>query len=271
MAMFKIINHQTLPYKAEVMQRMLIEANYFADRLSLPTSHPMQMTGVEYSLVGDPWYSVIKETNYPYFPETIFGRGICNTNIPREERINALKIGVCGTFETTNFCFRFNQGKLCDVERLSKHDVERYADNLEALVSQSSLIDTNGAYQLATQWLAAVAVDMPALNKLKWTVNQLHYKTRGATNYVTLPLYYVDFGNRHTPAQNNLKASDKPLVTVEILGTTKELQDLEINDLSLSRRPLLLITNALELFRTPDPSMKRLEHLPNFETNSVSP
>jgi hypothetical protein len=106
--------------------------------------------------------------------------------------------------------------------------VERYAHNLDALIGKPSLIDTNGAYQLATQWLAAVDVDMAAVGKLKWTVNQLHYKAKGATNYVTLPLYYVDFGNEHYPASGNLQAFDEPLVSVEVLGTTKELQDLKM-------------------------------------------
>jgi hypothetical protein len=257
MAIIKTINHKTLPYRAAVMQQMLIEVNFLADRLKLQTTKPIQMKDISYSFIFDPGHSIVNETNYPYFPDTVFGRkNICNTNIPREQRIHALKISVNGVLETTNFEFGFIQGRLTHVMRLSEHNVERYANNLDALVGQLSLIDTNGAYQLATQWLAAVDVDMPALNKLKWTVNQLHYKTQGATNYVTLPLYYVDFGNKHTPAQNNLPASDEPLISVEILGTTKELQEMRFQDTSFSRRPQMLITNALELVRTPAQAIK---------------
>ena len=112
-------------------------------------------------------------------------------------------------------------------------------------------LQKNGWYQ----W----SIDITALEKLKWTVNQLHYLARGATNAVTLPLYYVDFGSKHCPASGNLKASDEPLISVEVLGTTKELQDLVINDSSLSRRPLLLITNAFELIQASDPQLKHLQ------------
>ncbi len=111
---------------------------------------------------------------------------------------------------------------------------------------------------------------MTAMGKLKWTVNQLHYRASGATNYVTLPLYYVDFGNKHCKAAGpNLKDFDETLVSVEVLGTTKELQELMINDVSLSRRPLLLITNALDLVRTPNPPMEHFEK--PFQTKTNSP
>ena len=149
---------------------------------------------------------------------------------------------------------------------MSEHAVEYYARNLDELVGKPSLIDTNGAYQLATQWLAAVDVDVAALEKASGplikgghSINQLHYLVQGATNAVTLPLFYVDFGSKHYPASDNLKAFDKPLVSVEVLGTMKELQELEINDPSFSHRPLLLITNALDLICTPDPPVKHLE------------
>jgi hypothetical protein len=61
----------------------------------------------------------------------------------------------------------------------------------------------------------------------------------------------------------NLHAFDEPLVSVEVLGTTKELQELRINDkvnnTSFSHRPPLLITNALDLIRTPNPPVKQLQ------------
>ena len=50
------------------------------------------------------------------------------------------------------------------------------------------------------------------------------------------------------------------MVRVEILGTTKELQDITINDGTLLRRPLLLITNALDLVRMHDPPAETVQH-----------
>jgi hypothetical protein len=282
LAMVTNVNHAGLGWPAAVIPQMLAEANWVTHRLKLPTSYPIQMTDIKDNFIGAPWFRVLHGTNR--FPDTIFGAHIFDSNIPREARISALKIGIGGRFATTNFDFGFESGKLCRITRMSEPDVEYYAHDLDKLVGQPSLIDTNGAYQLATQWLAAVDVDMAALNKLKWTVNQLHYLARGATNYATLPLYYVDFGNIHHPASGNLHAFDKPLISVEILGTTKEPQNLMINDFSLSRRPLLLVTNVLDMIRATNPSVKyfensspfnapikRMRHLPDSSTNSVPP
>jgi hypothetical protein len=133
---------------------------------------------------------------------------------------------------------------------LGEYRVEYYAHDLDKLVGKPSLIDTNDAHQLAAQWLSAIDVDMGEVNELKWVVNQLHYLPKGSTNPVTLPLFYVDFGSRHYPAIGNLVAYDKPLITVEILGTTKELQELLINDESFCGRPVLLVTNMYELINT---------------------
>ncbi|MBU6408841.1 MAG: hypothetical protein KGR98_00510, partial [Verrucomicrobia bacterium] len=218
-----------------------------------------------------PWFCHIEGTNH--FPVSTFGTNIYDAHIPREARLRALEFGPKGYIETTNFQFGFYNGTLSHVMRLSAHQVERYANNLDGLVGKPSLIDTNGAYQFATQWLAAVDVDVVDLNKLKWDVHQLRYLPRHATNSVLLPIYYVDFGNKHYPAIGNLQAFDAPLVSVEVLGTTKELQDLRINvnDLSLSRRPLLLITNALDLIRAPNPPTEQLKKAPSLQTNSVRP
>ena len=275
-AMMATINHPSLAWRAAVTQKMLAEASYFADRLKLPTPHPIRMTdipSIQYPYLGisPPWFSVIHETNPPYWPVSFFGSNIYNASIPREERLRTLKIGANGTFETTNFVFYFADGKLREITHLSEPQVERYAHDLDQLVGKPSLIETNSAHQLATQWLAAVEMDMAGIEQLKWTVHQLHYKALGATNYVTLPLYYVHFGNKHFSASGNLHAFDEPLVSVEILGTTKELQDITINDPSFSRRPLLLITNAIDLVRRPNPPVKRLQSPLGIQTNSPSP
>jgi hypothetical protein len=207
-----------------------------------------------------------------------------NSIIPREQRLRALKFGVKDYFDITNFEFGFNEGRLVHVIRLSEPNVEYYAQDLDKLIGQHSLIDTNEAYQLATQWLAAVDIDVTALEhqseyfiKGGHTINQLHYLPGGTTNYVTLPLYYIDFGNQHFPASGNLHAFDEPLVSVEILGTTKELQELTIGqntiigDVPYDHRPLLLITNALDLIRTPNPSVKQLQNSTMAEAYALTP
>ncbi|MFZ1072733.1 MAG: hypothetical protein WAO21_04790 [Verrucomicrobiia bacterium] len=274
LAMVTNINHGAgLAYRAVVIQRMLAEANWAADQLKLPIKRPIQVTDIEGSGIGPAWFAVLQEPNPPYLPDTVLGTHIYDADIPREVRLRALKVGVDGVIWTTNFEFNFYRGRLLDVMRLSAPHVEYYATNLDDLIGKPSVIDTNGAYQLATQWLAVVDVDVAALEKQGGhSVNQLHYLARSATNAVALPLYYVDFGSRHVAASGNLKAFDELLVSVEILGTTKELQELTIGrgvlvgDFPYDHRPLLLITNALDLVRTPNPRVKQL-HRPIL-TNS---
>lgn len=275
LAMVTNVNHGTLAYRATVTQKMVEEASFYVDRLHLPTPHPIRITdipGLQYPCIGIPlpWFSLLHEASPPHWPVSRFGPNIYNPSIPREQRLHALKIGLNGIFETTNFQFIFVSGKLREIMRLSSPQVERYARNLDELVGKPSLIDTNGAYQLATQWLAAADMNMTALNQQKCVVHQLSYLPLRATNAVVLPLYYVDYDNIHHAASGNLNSLENTLVSVEILGTTKELQDLLINDLSLSRRPVLLITNAIELIRTPNLTIEHSETAVKVKTNSFS-
>ncbi len=265
-AMAESVNLPSLAWRAAAMRQMVTEANFFTDRLSLPAGHPIQTGDVVYDYIPRPWFCVIRGTN---FPVSVFGTNIYNASIPREARLRALEFGLLGQIETTNFEFGFYNGTLCHVMRLSAPQVERYALDLDPLVGKPSLIDQAEAHELATQWLAAVDVDMPALAQLTWTVHQLRYLPQGATNAVVLPLYYVDFNYRDASTRGRLLSMGEPPVSVEILGTTKELQDLKINDLSFSRRPLLLITNAVDLARTPNPLMKQLQSTPSVQTNSA--
>ena len=261
----------SLAYQSVVIQQMLAEANYFAGRLKLPaTPHPIQMVDVKYPLAFSPWYSTLKETNYPYRPATIFSNHIFDSSISREQRARALNIGVSGVFETTNCAFGFHQGKLTEIERLSEHEVEYYAKDLDKLVGKPSLITDSQAHELATQWLAAVDMDVPALEKkYPSEVNHLRYLPKNSTNIIELPFYFVHWGWQYfTNNDDNHTISSTPLVEVKILGTTKEFVELHMLDTSFSRRPLLLVTNAIELIRTPNPSVKHLQSNPT-QNNSV--
>jgi hypothetical protein len=248
----------SLAYRSAVIPRMLTEANFFSERLKLPGWHPIQLSDVKDCYVSPPWYSGLD-------------RGLQNTNIAAPiARIYAAKVSVGGMIETTNFVFSFEKGKLLYVCRMENG--ENYIDDskLDKWKTMPSLIDESQAYQLATQWLASVDVDMIALGKLKWTIHQLRYLPRGATNAVEMPFYYVDFGSKHYhwPPGSSMKDYDEPLIEVKILGATKELMELRIADETLSRRPQMIITNALELASIPDPPMKQLQRPPMSQTNS---
>jgi hypothetical protein len=269
-----LIGRSTMAYRSGVVQKMLGEANYFASRLKLPTPHPIKITDIQnqYTWVEDPWNSIIHETNGTPYPVSSFGSNIFNSSIPREARLHALEIGASGAMEISNFVFYFDNGRVREVMRITAHEMERYTRHLDELVGEPSLIDQAQAQQLATQWLTALGVDPSALANQKTTVNQLRYLQKGATKPVTLPLYYVDFGTIHyTNGPQNHKEFDEPRLHVEILGTTKELQDITINDGPLSNRPLLLITNAVDLARMRDPRPKQFNQPSStVTTNSTS-
>jgi hypothetical protein len=235
----------SLAYRSAVGQRMLEEANYFSEQLKLPPPHPIQIADITGFHVSPPWFSKIENTNLA----------------SPVARVRTAKIVAGGNLQTTNFSFSFSKGKLFGVENRIMYD-ERF-DLYPVWAKTSSLINSDGAYQLATQWLAAVDIDVGALNKQtkpkveqRWFWNQpglnVYHPPRD-TNKTMLPIYEVTWGTNwvNYPAQ------------VQILGTTKELMKLHVGDFSLFHRPPLVITNAIELVNIPDPPMKHLERQTN--------
>ena len=265
------INHSSLAFRAATISRMVNEANYIAGQLKLPTPHPIRMSDTQYPYVALPWFAVIKENSSSFWPATVLTNRIFDTNIPREERLSVLKIGVEGTIETTNFLFSFKQGKLRNVQRISEHEVEYYSKDLDKLIGKQSLINETQAHQLATQWLASMDVDVAAMEKkYPVEVNRLRVLPKNSTNIVEVPFYFVHWGWQYfTNGDSNHTVSSLPLVEVKILGTTKELVELHMLDTSFSRRPLLLITNALELIRMANPSQKHL-NVPVLNKNATN-
>ncbi|MEI8289757.1 MAG: hypothetical protein WCH99_09810 [Verrucomicrobiota bacterium] len=223
----------SLAYKAVVIQLALSEANYTADHLNLPTPHPIQMADLTQALVSAP-----KIKN--------FGARL----------------------ETTNFYFTFPDGKLFAVVNKEKH-MERF-DLYPTWAKTPSLINSNGAYQQATQWLAAIDVDVGALEKKyssQMKIEQMYFWNQpglgvvhppGDTNKTMLPIFNVTWGEGGK--------TEYP-VQVRILGTTKELMELHLFDSSFSRRPPLLITNAEELNNIKNPPEMRLQQLTPLQIN----
>ena len=255
--MFAVIksNHlarTSLAYRASVGPKMLAEANYFAKKLNLLPRRPIQENDIVRFYVAAPLYSRIDNTNLP----------------SPAAKLCAAQFVAGGFIDTTNFDFSFNKGYLWGVNNRLKH-IERF-DLYDEWAKTPSLIDTNGAYQLAAQWLSAVDVDVAALEKeykpiveQQWCWNQpglnVHHPP-GDTNKTMLPIFNVTWGTNWVeyPAR------------VQILGTTKELMMLNFSEFSVSRRPLLVITNAIELNNIPDPSLKQLQPPQLSQTNPAT-
>ena len=212
----------SLAYKAAALQLMTGEANWACQQLPLPAPQPLTTQAVVRSYVGSP------------------------------------RNGVNGSLETTHFAFTFWQGRLHTVTRTDViPDRETLRQAFDRLAERPSLIDTNGAYQLATQWLAAVGVDVPLLNQ-RCTVSRAQRwffapaAPMGAPVAATLgrqsvPLFDVAWEdpNHRLPAQKAAR--------VVVLGSSKSLVHLEVGDFAFSQRPPVVATNVagLELLLHP--------------------
>lgn len=219
----------SLAYKAAVLRLLLPEASFVSERLRLPPPHPIQVNDVQKAYISSP---------------------------------EMLRPGA--TIVTTNVLFIFDfydSGKLYAVRNKLHHD-ERF-DLYPEWARTPSLVNSTGAHQLATQWLAAIDVDVKALEqKYEHQVEQAYYwDPPGTTNKTMLPIFNVAWGTNYPneyPAQ------------VRILGTTKELMELHLSEPSLSRRPPLVITNAMELNNTDPPVVKHLQRpIEQTQTNST--
>ncbi len=254
MELVRTVNHCGLALYPIRTQQMLNEASFAVLRLKLHAHYPLTMSDVRDYYMAPPYFSLLTTNTDAIMqgqPDTLYGAHIYDATLPRASRVNALKVGAFGRLDTANYSFSFGKGRLLRILGRDTIHEAYYGQNLAKLIGQPSLIDSNGAYQLATQWLAAVDLDMSRLNKLKWTVNQLRFLPLGTTNAVTLPYFYVEFGSKHYPAFINLPARDEPLVEVKVLGTNKHLEDLHINDITLCQRPPLVVTNILDFVNMP--------------------
>ncbi|HEY3853554.1 MAG TPA: hypothetical protein VGO67_04080 [Verrucomicrobiae bacterium] len=157
-------------------------------------------------------------------------------------------------FETTQFTFIFRDGKL--------HGVVNTQTNIESVEHHRewahipSLINSNDAYHLATNWLSHVFVDVNALNrKYKMHVGQPQFWAtppavwgEQGSNLTTLPLYYVTWDK-----------GDYQAAKVGIFGPTKQFTGLTIEDPTLTDHTYICVTNKLELLRMTNFPLRLIE------------
>jgi hypothetical protein len=220
----------------------------------------------------------------PIGPRDIVGLYLSTPNLDKKPMMPGI------TFQTTNFGFIFDEGGLICVRNMKTNieEVEHYKE----WAKMPSLIGSNEAYHLATNWLARVSVDISALNKkyeahvgqpFFWGdqgTNKAYPPGWGiGTNKITLPLYYVTWGDTNNEAAK-----------VGIFGPTKQLMGLTIEDQSLLTRMFIVVTNQKELmamtnvpqrmiatnpdlyklFYRPDISQRLKKASASIQTNSTS-
>ena len=232
--------HTTAAYQSAVMQLMVNEANFAAKQLDL------------------------KETVPP----------VVATDSNRWS-VEPVTEGIGGSVESENYTFWFHQGKLRSINKIKWFQkVSPPANSVLDLADRPSLLDTNSAYQLAKERLVALSVDVAALEKEHPpTIFQVRGKKpgpngeplAGPNTIIAAPLFMIGWGEDpvNPILQARLRELNRPMpvrppyqspVFVELLGTTRELIELKINDPSLMQRPALQLTNADQLLGpTPPP------------------
>ena len=198
-----------LAYKYVAIAVMLAEINYCTVRLSLRVGQPISLGNLQTSYVSDPWVT-----------------------------------GFGGTLETEKYSFIFyKSGILRRIQRLHPYEKLPLRELQWKQSRLTSLINTNEAYQMATNWLMAISVDLPGLEcKFPHSVDQRFFYPDATglddppdkrKRIFLLPIFHVYWGDKENPA-----------VLVSIYGPTKEMLGIYQNDDSFSLRPRNLLTNV---------------------------
>lgn len=214
------MNAIPLAYKYVALTLMLVQANFFASKVNLKLEKPITEQDVRpASHVAPP-----------------------NTN------------DFTGSIMTDKYLFGFGWGHLANFHRndFAPESAQVIRERNTRLSKLTSLVDTNGALQLATGWLSAVGVDVPALNK-KYKLNIVQWKFLPvdlSQGPVMLPVYQVEW--RGSPFAPERRRREMAVVTVTVLGTTKELVEYHVLDDSLFTEPRIQINDQSELLAIAD-------------------
>ncbi len=166
-----------------------------------------------------------------------------------------------GSILTDNFFFGFGDGHLANFRKRgfmpTDSDESIRRRNFE-LSKFPSLIDENGAYQRATNWLIALEIDLPALEKkYRRRITQWRFYPDGINKEVLmLPVYQVEWRGNILRSRPTV---ERAVVTLTLFGTTKELVDFSVLDDSLFLRPRIQITNLVKLLDFADDKFSKLE------------
>jgi hypothetical protein len=195
----------TPAYQNEALRLIIDEANRVARELQLHEPLPITKSNLIETYIGPPWMA---KRN----------RGV-------------------GNVTTSNYTYFVTVGNKFSF--LTKRNLERDYDPLETKYHWPlSRIDTNAAYQLATQWLTAVSMDVDGLNRDCYR-HIRPWIPAGAKDYF-VPVYRISWGKE-----------GEPIALVELFLPTKELRDLRVEKSEfILRKPIQIANHDLLLSKT---------------------
>jgi len=187
-------------YRKEALGLIIQEANDIAQKLNLPEELPITESNLVEAYITPP---------------------------------RMAKIGF-GNITTSNYVYYVTAGD--KFSSLVRTDSNRVRDELKQKHSLPiSQMDTNAAYQLATQWLAAVSIDVNALNRdCNLTIRAWTPEGEGSKNFI--PLYRVYWTEKSGGGRGGVAG-------VELIEPAKILQQLYVKKSEYILRPSLQITN----------------------------
>jgi hypothetical protein len=187
---------------------MLAEANTYALRLNLPEKLPLTAASVTEKFIAPP-------------------------------RL-ASGFGALGSFRTTNFSYGFGKGRhLSYVTRLPKDKSQRSLyERMKPWAIDTSMVNTNAAYTMATQFLARAFVDLPRLSSARASISPM------IVIKMTTSIYTVQW-----------ERGGGPLVQVTFDAPKAELWTLRVEDPEyILRKPLEVQDLGLLLSQTNAPA-----------------
>jgi hypothetical protein len=184
--------------------------------------------------------------------------------------------GPSGFIQVSNYVFQFNDwGQLNYIVKSRGINADAHIREFQnKLAKEFSPIDADGAYQLATQWLARASIDIDALEKqyrhevsyptLSRAVRSTS-KTGKPVKTTVVPDFWVTWG------RDDPKLAGKAVyaLQIEILGPTRALERLTINDHSLSKRPRIRLDGTLVLQDLPNQAFMELWQKPELNVTNV--
>jgi hypothetical protein len=240
--------HTTAAYQTAILQLMANEANSIAKQLGLNETVP---------------------------PPAAMDTNRCYVEAPPD--------GVGGSVSSANYDFDFHNGRLRSIRKVKWLQKSSAHGDILALAYEPSQLDTNSAREFAKEKLAAISVDVEALEKkFEPVIFQVPARRRDAagqplpdvSDNVAVPLFMIGWGDGPSDAliRDRLKQLPRPMprrrppsyqspVFIEILGTTKEVVELNVQDSSFWNRPPLKLTNAAELLGPLPPPRHFVEEL----------
>ena len=173
-----------------------------------------------------------------------------------------------GSILTDKYFFGFWHGYLANFyERgfSSLSDADVMKRNIE-LSKHSSLIDTNDAYQLATNWLAKSGVDVRGM-ETKYALNiiQWRYYPNGQLGpepkrkEIVLPVYQLEW--KGSLSRGTRKLPDVTVVKVVVSGINKGMLEYHVYDDSLILTPKMQIVQCEKLLAIQDEELRGYDSL----------